>query len=123
ALTDDIAYRKQESHLVSFAPSFSRQEGWIDFQKEASEVIERKSRALYPWPGTFFFLDKKRIKVLSLIESDKKLKPSEVKVDNGLFIGCAQGTVEILKLQREGKPPMNAQQFLAGLQHQPLITS
>ena len=58
-LNDKIKPIKQDENKASYTKILSRKQGEIDLNKSALE-IERKIRAFYPWPGTWFYLDKKR---------------------------------------------------------------
>ena len=54
-----------------------------------------------------------RIKILRCEAADGSGTPGEV-LDDGLTIACGDGAIRILELQRAGKAPMKAEDFLRG---------
>ena len=113
---DDLCFEKQDEAKVSFAPTLKREDGFLDFENEKFETIFNKVRALYPWPGTYCYLNKKRLKTFNISESDKSLKPGEVNTEyNQLLIGCKDKSLRIEYLQLEGKKACNDSDLLNGL--------
>lgn len=111
-----ISFRKQDESKVSFAPTLKREDGLLDFENETNITLFNKVRALHPWPGTYCFLNKKRLKVLAITQSDQKLAPGEVHTAyNQLLIGCKNGSVRIEHLQLEGKKACTDSELLNGL--------
>jgi len=103
-VTDQLNFTPQDESTVSFAPTLKKNDGLIDFKNETYEEINNKMRAFDPWPGTFCFLGKKRVKVFEIEKSIEKLPPGELKVtSSSLLIGCKDSTLSILSLQIEGK--------------------
>jgi len=52
----------QEAALASHAPRLTREQGRIDWRLPAPQ-IERLVRALHPWPGTFTYCRRTRVKI------------------------------------------------------------
>jgi len=83
--------------------------------------LDRKVRALNPWPGTSFTVEvngkPERIKVRQTeVHTTLASKPGVLEERAGMLIfGTAQGALEIRKLQAEGKKEMDPSQFLNGL--------
>lgn len=97
-----------------------REDGRVDWS-EPMTLIERKSRAYAPWPGLWSVWkrgdEEIRLKFHALSPSDDKndLSPGTVLIKNNrLFVDCADGTLEMLEIQPEGKPKMTAEEFLKG---------
>ncbi|MBI5793689.1 methionyl-tRNA formyltransferase [Candidatus Uhrbacteria bacterium] len=98
-----------------------REDGHINWT-ESMETLERKSRAYIEWPGLWSVWTRStdeqlRLKLLSIRPSDFTADdhPGTVTIkDSRLFIDCADGTLEILEIQPEGKPKMQAKAFVAG---------
>ena len=61
---DEIKEVEQEHAQATVAPRLSREDGEIDWNVGAAE-IDRRVRALQPWPGVTLPTEKGRIKVLS----------------------------------------------------------
>ena len=77
-------------------------------------MLQKLVRGLNPWPVALTTLEGKRIKIIKTKKSDKKGKPGYVVSVNPLTVACADGAVEILTLQPEGKKPMDSKSFLMG---------
>jgi methionyl-tRNA formyltransferase len=117
ALKDDrITYEKQDETKVSFAPTLKREDGFLDFKNQSFETIKNKVCALYPWPGTYCFLDKKRMKVFNISESSTRLNPGEINSKNShLLVGCLDKTIRLAHIQLEGKKACSDIELLNGL--------
>jgi len=114
--TNGLTFKSQDESLVTLAPTLKREDGKIDFVSQSSNEIERKSRALFPWPGTWTTLNGKRLKVISLELSTLKSKPGDVNLDQGtLVVGCKEGSVRLSKIQLEGKKACTDTDYLNGL--------
>ncbi len=102
----------QDDKLATHAPKIKKPEALINWQKPAWE-IDRQVRAFNPYPGAFFLLDGVRVRVLEGEIEDRNGAPGEV-LDEALLIGCGTGSYRIKRLQKEGKKPMAAPDFLRG---------
>lgn len=100
----NIEYTIQNETDVSFAPTLKRDDGLLKFKESTFVSIKNRIRALHPWPGTFSYLDNKRLKIFRIEKSDVKLSPGEAQViKSQLHIGCADFSLRILELQIEGR--------------------
>jgi methionyl-tRNA formyltransferase len=97
-----------------YAAKLTRAEGRMDWRRPAAE-LERQMRAFSPWPGAWFELDGTRIKVIEarVMAEATGVKPGEV-VDDRFTVACGSGSLRIQMLQREGKKPQKAAEFLRG---------
>ena len=66
----------QDNALATYAPKLTRDDGKIDWS-ESAEIIERKIRALNPWPGAFALVSEKSGRVLRLKVFDAKTVDEE----------------------------------------------
>ena len=108
----------QEDEKATYAPKLSKRDGLLNWEQDAHE-LERRIRALNPWPGTFTFWRGKRLKILAAIlspvEVDEVPVPGTIQVDEGrLYTACGHGFIQITEIQPEGKRPQNASDFLRG---------
>ena len=103
----------QDDAEASYAPKIDKAEAKIDFARSA-EAIERQVRAFAPFPGAWFELDGERIKVLKAEVTDSHGAPGTTVLDDALTIACGTGALRPLRLQRAGKPAMDAADFLRG---------
>jgi len=106
----------QPADGVTYASKIDKNETRIDWSKPWSEV-HNHIRGLSPFPGAWFELQGEggpvRIKVLRTTKGDGKAAPGTV-LDDELTIACGGGAIRILELQRAGKQPMKADEFLRG---------
>src|SRR5205823_267039 len=58
----DLAAMPQDEDAATPAPSFRRDDGWIEWGRSAV-AIDRQVRALQPWPGAWTTLDGRRLHV------------------------------------------------------------
>lgn len=102
---------------VSYASKIDKAECRIDFARPARAVHDQ-IRGLSPYPGAFFDLAAdgrpERVKVLASEVLAVGAGPAGVLIDDSLAVACADGAVRILALQRAGKRPMSAVEFLRG---------
>ncbi len=113
-----LVAREQDESLASYVPLLKKEDGRLDWQKNASE-IKRMILALNPWPGTYTTLpDGRSVKIITAepeILSENGRHPGELfRHKNGLAVQSGQDSLVILKLQIAGGRPMSAQDFLAG---------
>lgn len=94
----DIHAVSQNDTLSTYAPMIKKEQGLVDWNDRA-EIIERKIRAFDPWPGTFTFGPKGKIKILSAqIASTHHHGPNGLVLSQDGIITCGLGTT--LKLDR-----------------------
>ncbi len=111
---------KQDASLATYAPKLTRENGGIDW-KATRDQIDRKIRAMNPWPGAFTFLPAaegpRKLKVFACIQHSREIgEPGTVvRADkHGLLVAASQGGVLLREVQVEGKKRMSARDFLMG---------
>lgn len=101
---------------LTYAKKIRAKEARISWTKPAVEV-DRKIRGLSPFPGAWFELptDKGPVRVKALLSrlEDGQGAPGQV-LDDALLIACGEGAVRLLRVQREGKGPQDAETFMRG---------
>ena len=97
---------------VSYAAKISKDETRIAWGKPAHQVHDH-IRGLSPFPGAWFEFEGVRVKALRSTKADGKGAPGTV-LDDKLTIACGDGAVGLLQVQRAGKQPMQAEEFLRG---------
>ncbi len=106
---------------VTYAKKILSEETRIDWSRSAAQV-DRHIRGLSPFPGAWFEApgDKGpvRIKALASRVNPSAGHPGEA-LDGELLIACGEGAVRLLRLQREGKGPQDAEAFLRGFKIAP----
>jgi len=115
--------RPQPKEGATYAKKIEKSETRIDWSRSAAE-IHNHIRGLSPDPGAWFELDTgkgpERIKVLRSALADGEGKPGTV-LDDRLTIACGSGAVRLIEVQRAGKQPAKAEEFLRGLRALPAL--
>ncbi len=102
----------QPSAGVTYAAKIDKNETRIDWAKPWSDV-HNHCRGLSPFPGAWFDLAGARVKVLRTTKGEGNGIAGTV-LDDKLTIACGEGAVRLIELQRAGKQPMQADEFLRG---------
>lgn len=114
-----IVPRPQPADGVTFAPMLTRDDGRIDWSASASDV-HNLIRGTSPWPGAWTILRQERIKVHRSVRTGVlkgSVEPGEIALpETGrLLVGCSDELIELVGLQREGRPRVDGDAFLNGL--------
>jgi len=102
----------QPADGVTYAGKLGKADGAIDWTRPAA-LIERQVRALNPWPGTFFTCRGEAIRLHAALPVAGAGTPGEV-LDTAPTIACGAGALRLLRLQRPGRGPLGAEDFLRG---------
>ena len=105
----------------TYAAKLTRENGHIDWRAGAG-VIDRKIRAMNPWPAAFTTFHGTgghwlKLKIFTAIVCRKKSGlPGEVLCAdrNGILVGAGEGALLLREIQIEGKKRMSARDFLLG---------
>jgi methionyl-tRNA formyltransferase len=109
-----VAPLPQPREGVTHAPKITREEGRLDWRRPAAE-LERRVRALDPWPGAYLEHRGASIRVLAAAAlSETSEHPPGTMLDDRLSIACGTGALRLLRLQRPGRAPLDAAAFLRG---------
>jgi len=112
---------KQDTNGVTYAAKIDKAEARIDWNKRSRAVL-RHIHGLSPFPGAWCEIagegEAARIKVLRCELASRTGAPGAV-LDDQLTIACGEGAIRILELQRAGKAPMKAEEFLRGVPLKP----
>jgi methionyl-tRNA formyltransferase len=102
----------QPADGVTYARKIEKSEARLDFTRGAVKA-ERQVRAFNPSPGAYFEYGGERIKILAAVISNFTGAPGEV-LDDGLTIGCTEGSILPTLVQRAGRAPMRTDELLRG---------
>ncbi len=121
-----VAAAPQDESQATVCPKITAADGEIDWEAGAV-AIERRMRALVPWPGCYTFWRGKRLKLIraraleidggapgTVLRMDSETGDGPSKASERLGIATGRGVLEIRELQPEGKRAMTCQEFLAG---------
>jgi methionyl-tRNA formyltransferase len=107
---------RQSEDGVTYAAKIEKAEARIDWNKPARAVL-RHIHGLSPFPGAWCEMasegEPARLKILRGELADGSGAAGEL-LDDRLTIACKDGALRILELQRAGKAPMKAEDFLRG---------
>ncbi|MGC1358055.1 MAG: methionyl-tRNA formyltransferase [Xanthobacteraceae bacterium] len=103
----------QASEGVTYANKIEKSETRIDWARPWNEV-HNHIRGLSPFPGAWFeAAGVGRVKVLRTTKGEGAAKPGQI-LDDRLTVACGGGSVRLVEVQRAGKQPMRAEEFLRG---------
>ena len=109
-----LQFAPQSSSGITYAAKIDKAETKIDFSKSWQDVHDH-IRGLSPFPGAWCEMPGAgRVKILRTTKGEGAGAPGTV-LDNNLTIACEDGAVRIVELQRAGKQPMQAEEFLRGV--------
>lgn len=112
---------KQSEEGVTYAAKIDKAEARIDWSKPARAVL-RHIHGLSPFPGAWSEIagggDAARVKILRCELAKGSGAPGAL-LDDQLTIACGEGAIRITELQRAGKAPMTAAEFLRGVPLKP----
>jgi methionyl-tRNA formyltransferase len=106
---------RQGQEGVIYAAKIDKAEARIDWSKPARAVL-RHIHGLSPFPGAWCEMPIEgaaRVKILRCELAGGSRAPGEL-LDDRLTIACGEHAIRILELQRAGKAPMKADDFLRG---------
>jgi methionyl-tRNA formyltransferase len=113
--------RRQDNASATLAPILTREDGRIDFSRDAQTIFNRW-RGFQPWPGAYTTFRGKKfiVHALGVVATVKGIKPGEMVVrERALYVGCAQATaLRLDEVQVEGKKRIPVGEFLRGYQLQ-----
>jgi methionyl-tRNA formyltransferase len=113
----ELDCRPQAEGGVTYAEKIDPAETRIDWSRPARDV-HNLIRGLSPQPGAWFEIDldgkRERIKALRSTLAKGGGRPGAL-VDDDLTIACEGGAVRLVEVQRAGKRPMAADEFLRGV--------
>ncbi len=107
----------QSADGATYASKLDKNETRIDWSRPATDV-HNHIRGLAPWPGAWFQVElgrkTERVKVLRSTLVEDQGAPGAV-IGEALTIACGSGAVRLLDVQRAGKQPAAAADFLRGV--------
>ncbi|WP_314952094.1 methionyl-tRNA formyltransferase [Lancefieldella parvula] len=113
-----LEWQEQDEREVTFAPKVTKQEMKLTPEDSARVNVLRVQASSDAAPARVS-VGGRSLRVLSaqIAPSDVSVAQGSVTVqDRRLFLGCAEGSIELLEVRPDGKRSMDAQSFVAGLQ-------
>ena len=106
----------QPAEGATYAPMLKKEDGLLDFTRPAIE-LERRVRAMNPWPGAWFECMGNPLKVMraSVVSGEKGLvSGSRFTVEGRPAVMCSDVALILEEIQPAGKKIMAGKSFLAG---------
>lgn len=111
-LSGDLQATPQDSEAATYAGKMRSADAELDWQ-EPAPLLARKVRAYNPVPGAWFMLDGERIKCWRATPLAAYAgQPGVVSTTGGLTVACADGALRLESLQRPGRRPVDARDFV-----------
>ena len=107
-----VIYSNQDDNDATYANKISSENRKINFNKSVNEVLNL-IRAHAPKPGAWLTIQNERIKIIKARKSNFTGNASTI-INETFDIGCHDGSIEPLILQREGKNIISKDDFLRG---------
>jgi methionyl-tRNA formyltransferase len=108
-----LQFTPQAATGVTYAAKIDKNETRIDWTRPWNEV-HNHCRGLSPFPGAWCeFPGAGRVKILRTTKGEGNGPPGQV-LDDKLTVACGTDAVRLVELQRAGKQPMAADEFLRG---------
>jgi methionyl-tRNA formyltransferase len=112
ALADPPEPVPQPEAGATYAPKLGKQDARIDWTQSA-EALERRIRALNPWPGTETTLGGAPFKIHAATLAEGAGPPG-VTINDRLSVACGIGALVLTRVQAPGRSAMPAADFLRG---------
>jgi methionyl-tRNA formyltransferase len=111
--------QKVEDATFCWQKDISKENAQIDFINFTAQEIDRKVRALIPWPVAWTEFEGKKVKIFKALQQTKQFNSSiEVGVfytfEKSLIVNCKEGCLIIKDLQIEGKNVVSSEEFVRG---------
>ena len=108
----------QDEALVTYAARITKEETAVDWSRPA-RVVHDHIRGVQPWPLASVRLHDRRVRLLRSAvdhEAGQFGAPGMVvRIDaDAIAVAALAGTVRLLEVQTDGKPPMSVRAFLSG---------
>ncbi len=107
-----LTAQPQSNEGATYAAKLDKSEGRLDWSLPAVQLA-RQVRGLTPWPGAWSECEGQRLKILAAQVLDQSGPAGQV-LDDRLTVACGEGSLRLLRLQRAGKAPMSADDYLRG---------
>ncbi len=120
---DDLQHRRliptpQDETASTYAPMIHKEDGQLNWD-EPAEALDRRVRAMTPWPGAFSTWLGRQIKILAAHPAAAGGQPAAapgtvISLGETAAVCCGHGLLIVEKLQLEGKKPLPTAEFLRG---------
>ena len=121
-----VSYTEQDHSQATLAPKLKKSDGFLDF-KELAEVLVRKIRGFWPWPGASAIYSSKNaqkslrviIAKAQVVETSKPVGLPAGTLDENLNVICGRDALKIAEIKPDGSRLMDFADFVNGQHTQP----
>lgn len=125
----EIQPQPQDHEKATVARSLKREQGQIDWNKSAEEIVNL-IRAFAPRPGAYTFLNGTELKIYKASVNNQptgKYQNGQVieVARDAIIVAAGQGSVRLIEVQPENRKRMNAGEFARGarITHETVFTN
>ena len=111
-MEDKVDFKNQDDDKASYAKKIGKSESKINWNMSADKILG-VINGLYPSPAAWFNYNGERYKILEAEVSDTSGETGVV-LDDFLKVGCESKSINIKRIQREGKNPQKVGEFMLG---------
>ena len=112
-LAGDTMAVPQDDEAATYAGKIRKHDARLDWSASATDLA-RRTRAYNPAPGAWFELDGERVKCWRAVAIDDAKGPPGVVLNadkKGVDVGCGDGALRLLEVQRPGRRKIAAAAF------------
>lgn len=109
----------QTENLSTYAPMIQKEDGLLNWS-EPAEALDRRLRAMTPWPGAYTFWQGELVKILSATPHNQPtagVPGRVVEMGSGVAVTTGEGLLQLHQLQLAGKKATPLADFLHGRPH------
>jgi methionyl-tRNA formyltransferase len=105
----------QEASAATYAPTISKADGELDWHEPAA-VLERRVRAMTPWPGAFTWWQGERLRVVKATLALAPVAPpgTVALAGNAVVVSTSSGGLQLNAVQPAGRRAMTIEAFVNG---------
>ena len=119
-------YIEQDHSKATLARKLVKSDGFLDFA-EPAEVLERKIRGLWPWPGASAdYISQESDKITRItfalaqvVESSNPYNLTVGTLDDDLNINCGRNALRVIQIKPSGSALMDFKCFVNGRHTKP----
>lgn len=110
----NYVWKEQDHSLATYAPKIQKGEGELILGKDTTFMTKRKVQGMDTFGGAYLNVNGIKIKVFKVRDSHYTLEPGKIEEKDGIYLGCSDGTLEVMELQVPNKKRMDVNSFLLG---------
>jgi len=113
----EISAIPQNSAEATSCSKIQKSDGRIAWQKDSTEILDRKKRAFAGWPGVWTIFENQNLKLVDFLVAEKfeGKKAGEVfEFEKRIFVATIDGAIQLKKIQLAGKKILATEDIVRG---------